>query len=47
MVFVIKSDDIDEAQLDKFKKELQIAHPDKRIALIAIAPEEDMYAISG
>lgn len=47
MVFVIKSDEIDQALLDKFKKELQTAYPDKRIALLGVGREEDVYAISG
>jgi hypothetical protein len=47
MVFVLKSDDVDAELIDKFKKELQTAYPDKRIALVCIAPDEDMYAITG
>jgi hypothetical protein len=47
MVFVIKSDEIDEALIAKFKKELQEAYPDHRIALVGLSPSDDMYAITG
>ena len=47
MVFVIKSDDLDDAVIQKIKKELKEVYPDKRIAVIGVANDEDVYAISG
>lgn len=47
MVFVIKSDEVDETLLESIKKQLSPAFPDKNVAVVCIAPNEDMYAITG
>ena len=47
MVFVIKSDELDEELMNKIRSELKTAFPDKKIAVVGLAPEDDMYAITG
>jgi hypothetical protein len=47
MVFVIKSDELDTVLIKKIQQQLKDAFPDKRIAVVGLATDEDMYAITG
>jgi hypothetical protein len=46
-IIVIKSDDMDQALLERFKKELAPAFPDKSVAVVCIGLNEDLYCVKG
>lgn len=46
MIIVIKSDDLDKDTLKEIREQLAPAFPDNNVAIVCIAPGEEMYAIT-
>lgn len=45
LIFVIKSDDMDEKTIETVREQLKPAFPNKRVAIVCIGKDEDFYAV--